>query len=273
MTSDARERSLFGGQPIHLFRFQRGNLFWRYTTHVRPYDLVGETFDAPGGVSRGEIQDSSERAKNRLSITLPIDLDVVGNWLPFPSSQRVLVTCLAVHAGEDDPVVEWTGRVVAPKFRDTTVELVCEPTRSIARTKGASPKFQIGCPHVVYSVGIGKCNLDPAAHTYAATLTSVSGVMLVSPNFEAAPEFSLAGGALSWTRPDGEPELRTIMAHFGDTIVIDYPSDQLADGTDVAALRGCAHTWDACVALGNEPNYGGELNIPVRSPHDGNPVQ
>lgn len=271
MTFDAVELSIFGGEPANLFRFRRGSLVWRYSTGGRPFALGLETFEAPGGISRSAIQDSSERAKNRLTIRMPVDLEVVANWAPFPTSQVVLVDCLCVHRGTAEAAVEWTGRVVVPKFYDTEIELVCEPTRSVNKARSYNFRWQRGCGVPVYSQGIGMCNLDPLAYAVAGIVSAVAGLEVRAPEFAAAAD--LAGGALVWPRPDGEIEHRTILAHLGDTVFIDYGTDALPEGNVVEALPGCAHTWDACAAYGNTDNYPGVLTIPRRSPHDGNPVQ
>lgn len=273
MAFSLRELSLFQGEPIGLFRFARGNLVWRYTTAEAPVQLGDELFEAPGGISRSAIQDSSQRAKNRLTITLPIDLPVASNWTPFPTAQRVLVTCLSLHRGDTDFAVEWTGRVVSPKFYDTWLELVCEPSRSITKSRGSNLRWQRGCPLPLYSKGVGMCNLDEEEHKVVGTVSQVVGLQITAPEFATVPTGRLAGGFIRWTRPDGELDFRTIMAHLGDTIIVDFGTDSLPEDAEVEAFPGCAHTWEDCGYYDNQDNYGGVLTIPVKSPHDGNPVQ
>lgn len=273
MTFSLRELSLFAGEPIGLFRFARGNLVRRYATGDTDVELGGELFVAPGGVSRSAIQDSSQRAKNRLTITLPIDLDIVSWWAPYPSAQRVLVTCLSMHAGDTDFAVEWTGRVVSPKFYDTKFELVCEPSRSVTKSRGSNLRWQRGCPLPLYSQGIGMCNVDPEEHKVVGELISLTGLALKAAEIAALPVARLTGGFIRWVRPDGELDYRTIMAHLGDTIFLDYGSDAMPVGTEVEFFPGCKHTWEDCGYFENQDNYGGVLTIPVKSPHDGNPVQ
>jgi hypothetical protein len=272
MTFSLREISLFGGEPVGLIRFKRGAQYWRYTTGMHPVQLGAELFEAPGGVSRSAIQDSSQRAKNRVTITLPPDLPVASNWLPFPTPQPVLVECLSWHRGDDDFAVEWSGRVLTPKFHDTKLELLCEPTRAITRSRGNNLRWQRGCPLPLYSKGLGMCNADEDEHKVPATIESISGLEIVAPEFASLPVGRLAGGFLRWTRPDGDTDYRTIMAHLGDTIVVDFGTDALAEGDEAEALPGCNHTWSDCEYFENTPNYGGVLTIPRKSPHDGDPT-
>lgn len=273
MTFSLRERSLFAGEPVGLFRFNRGNLVRRYATGDEDVELGAELFIAPGGISRSTINDSSQRAKNRITISLPIDLDIVAWWSPYPAAQRILVTCLSKHHGDTDFAVEWTGRVVSPKFYDTRLELVCEPSQSITKSRGSNLRWQRGCPLPLYSTGIGMCNVVAGAHKVTGEVTAINGLELIATEIDALPVARLTGGFARWTRADGEFEFRTIMSHLGSTVFIDYGSDELPIGTMVDFFPGCKHTWEDCGYFENQPNYGGILTIPVKSPHDGNPVQ
>lgn len=272
MAFNLRELSLFQGEPIGLVRLSRGGIVYRMATGDRDFELGAETFFSTPGLSRGEIQDSSQRAKNRLTITLPIDHPAVGWWIPYAPAQRVLVTCLSVHAGDPDFAVEWTGRVASPKLYDTKVELICEPSRALNKSRARNLLWQRYCPLAHYSQGIGMCNVDPEAHRVDGICTEFEGVTLKATAISALPASRLAGGVVKWTRPDGEEDFRTIRAHLGDTVILNYGTDTIDEDTELAFYPGCAHTWDDCGYYENQPNYGGVLTIPVSSPHDGNPV-
>lgn len=273
MTFNAREISLFSGEPLRAILFTRGNLAWRYATGDRPLVVDGQTYSAPGGITLSAIQDSSQRAKNRLTITLPPDLSVASNWMPYPTASTVLVTVFALHRGEPEFHVEWTGRVLGPKFYDTKLELACEPSRSVTKARGANLRWQRGCTLPLYSKGIGMCNVDEADHAVPAEVLTITGLQITASEFATLPVSRLAGGYIEWERPDGELDFRTIMAHTGDTIIVNFGTDSLPVGTTLIALPGCKHTWEDCGYFENQDNYGGVLTIPVKSPHDGNPVQ
>lgn len=280
MPFDQRERSRFTGAPIYLVRLQRGQARYSFALGDRARLLVlnegaldEERFEAPGGISRSKIQDSSQRAKNRLTLTLPIDLDVIGWWLPYPSPQRVIVTCMVMHEGDTEVQIEWTGRVVSPKFYDTKVELVCEPSRSVTKSRGSNLRWQRGCPYPLYSQGIGWCNVDPEDHRVTGEAISYDRLILRAAEIAALPVARLAGGFIRWTRADGEVDYRTIMGHLGDTVFLEFGTDSIEPGTEIDFFPGCRHTWEDCGYYENQDNYGGVLTIPIKSPHDGNPVQ
>lgn len=101
-----------------------------------------------------------------------------------------------------------------------------------------------------------------------ATITAMDGLTLTASEF-ADSALGLAGGYLWWTRSDGIVEQRSIMDQQGDKITILSGGEDLAVGTVVTAVPGCDHTWSACVARGNDINYGGALFKPVSNPYHG----
>lgn len=106
-----------------------------------------------------------------------------------------------------------------------------------------------------------------------ATVTALSGLTLTAAAFASLPSGRLAGGFVRWARAaDGLVEFRTIKAHSGNTIQLDYGALDLAVGLELRAYPGCAHNWADCGYHENRGNYGGDLWMPVKSPFDGNPV-
>lgn len=270
---DLREISRFLGRPVTLYRFTRQHLAWRYTDADRPISIGAETFE-PLPVSRGKVQESTERAKNNLTITLPRDAAVAANWQPYPPSDPVLVTVMETHYGDPDQGtrVVWSGRVASPKFTDTTLELTCEPARSGARRGGLALRWSRGCPLPLYSQGVGMCNVQPDAWAVPAVLAAVDGLVLEAPEFAPLPAGRLAGGYLEWTRADGLTETRTIMHHAAAAIELNYGAEDLAAGAAVTAYPGCPHNWGGCESFNNTPNYGGAMFLPGKNPFGGNPI-
>lgn len=348
MTSELRESSQFAGQPIMYFKFIRGTAVWCYTSSDRFETLHDDTY-TPAAIKRGSIRQGSERGSTAVKITLPIDLPVVGNWRPYSPSEPINLIIFTRHAGEDDALVDWVGRITGPVFNGNELELVCEPSSTINRRRGGDRKWQIGCDLPLYSKGVGMCNLDPeafpvsgeltevdevtmtvtaaafagasrslagglltwfdeldelqsiviASHTddmltladwhgeleaelevialaepmyVDATLLSITGLTLAADEFATAPANHFAGGFIRWIRNDGLVEIRTVRVHQGSTITIDYGGPDLAPERVVRIYPGCAHTWSACVRLNNQPNYGGNLHMPIKNPYAADPI-
>jgi hypothetical protein len=270
MGFDLLERSLFGGRPVAFVALTRGALVKRYVNNPRPLTYGGHTY-APLAIDRSNLRDSVEQAKSTLTITLPIDADCVAWWRPYPPSSPVRVVWLAAHRGDTELAIEWTGRVIAPKFTDSNLILTCEDDTTTSRSRGRILRWQRPCPHVLYSQGDGLCNADPTFTAYPGTVTSTSGLQIASSAFSSAPAGRLRGGFVTWTRPDGEPEIRSIQAHSGATITVDYGFNSLAPGAALTAYLGCLHNITDCdETFDNLPNHGGEIHLPNRNPMDGN---
>lgn len=277
MTFSLRELSRWFGQPIALFRFERGAVARHYTSADRAMTIGADIFD-PISIARGPIREGIDAKRSNVTVTLPlkiggIDVDIASWWRPYPPSEPVIVTCMAMHYGDSEVTTEWIGRVIAPSYTDTTLKLTCEPSRTSSKRSGLQLKWQRGCPLALYSQGLGMCNVDKTEHALPATLTDVAGLTLKAAEFATLPVGRLAGGYVEWTRPDGLQEFRTIMAHTGDAIVINFGAVDLEDGLELIAYPGCAHNWDDCSNYyENEENYGGAIYLPVKSIFDGNPV-
>ncbi len=270
MTFRLLELSRRKGEPIGLLRLSRGSLLALYTNIDRPLTIGAETY-VPMNPSRSSIRDSHERQKGVLTITLPISAPVLSWWYPYPPSQTIGVTWLAKHRGDDEVVTEWTGRVIGPKRTDTQLILSCEQSKTNARIRGQVLRWQRGCPLALYSQGLGMCNVDKSAHAIDTTVDDISGNQVTAAAFGTAP-LSLMGGFAAWTRPDGEPEFRSIMEHSGETITLQYGTDTLADGDAITVYPGCPHDWAGCGLFANQDNYGGAKYLSQKSPFDGNPL-
>ncbi|HDS1834388.1 TPA: phage BR0599 family protein [Stenotrophomonas maltophilia] len=277
MTFSLREISRWFGQPVAHFRFERGALVERYTSADRPIIIGAEQY-SPISIARGPIREGVDAKRSNVTITLPLkvgddDVAIASWWRPYPPSDPVIVTCMAQHYGDADVTTEWIGRVVAPSYTDTTLKLTCEPSRTSGRRSGLQLKWQRGCPLALYSQGLGMCNVDKEQHALPAVLAGVTGLMLTAPEFATLPVGRLAGGYIEWRRADGLKEFRTIMAHTGSAVVVNYGAADLEDGLELVAYPGCAHNWADCTGyFENGDNYGGSMYLPVKNLFDGNPV-
>lgn len=273
MTSEARERSWSDGKPIHLFRFTRGNVSWYYTSADRDQEYLDETWTAAAIKRDTSIRQGSDSAQLSIKVSMPSSLPVAANWRPYPASEAIVLTIFVRHAGETDAMAEWVGRVVGPKFDGAKLTLTGEPSSTANRRQGNKRCWQRGCGHALYSQGVGLCNVSRATHALSAVLTVASGLTLTAAEFATLPSGRLAGGYIEWTRAsDGLVEFRTIKSHAGGTVSLDYGALDLAVDLEVTAYPGCAHTWADCGYYSNQPNYGGDLWMPVKGPYDGNPV-
>ncbi|MBC7162692.1 MAG: DUF2163 domain-containing protein [Immundisolibacter sp.] len=270
------ELSRFLGRPVRLFVFQRQSVVWRFCNADRNLVIGGNTYLA-APIDRGEIKQTAERAKDKLTITLaylrdpnapefPATQALGDNWHPYIPSDSITVTCLATHYGDTDPpAVEWSGIVTQPSFTDIELTLTCEQSPAIAKARNQGPKWQRACWKTVYSTGLRGCNLALDAFEVSTTLSAVNGLDVGSSAFADAP-LALDGGWIEWTRLDGLVERRSIMEHSLGNLRLLYGAADLAVGLAVIARPGCQQTWAACVARGNTINYGGAIYKPRKDP-------
>ena len=283
MDFNLRELSRFLGRPVQLFVFTRQTRVWRFTTADRDVPVGGHVYLSARGMSRSEVRETAEPAKNRVKIKVPFLTDpdaaeypptqALGlNWHPYPPSDPVYVTCLSYHAGDPDAelIVDWSGRVLQPKINGAMMELVCTPSRAARGAwVGGARRAQRACDVPVYSQGIGMCNLDPDDWEVEVTVTDVDGLTITAAEFERDDGIAWDGGLVQWTREDGIVETRTINASAGLSITLDYGASSLAGVTDLKAWPGCPHNWAACNLRDNTDNYGGCMCMPNKSAFDG----
>lgn len=273
--------SRFGGKGVRLFRFQLQNMVWMFAQADRVVTTPGAVWQ-PGGIERDEIKQNNERAQDKLKIRmdylrdsaapvglLPATQGLGDVWHPYVPSSAVRVSCYTLDAAG---VLnhDWSGEVRQPKFTDVELELTCVPGNSRGEARNQGMKFQRSCSKTVYSTGVRGCNLNPAAFTIAAVLTGASGLTLTAAEFATAPH-SLLQGWLSWTRPNGIVERRTIIQHSGNQVRLLYGGQGLANGLAVTVLPNCPGTFAACAARRADPelHYGGAIYEPIENPHEG----
>lgn len=278
--SELTEKSRFLGRPVQLFVFERQDTTLRIAAGEDDIEIGANTYVAGGQIEHSEIKSTVERAKDKINIKFPYlrdpaalefpPLQGLGDWwFPWPPGDPVRVTCLLHHRGDTDPpAFEWSGVVVQPEFTDVELSLKCELTNGFARARGQGPRFQRSCWKLPYSTGIRGCNMVRADFELPGTLTSFSGTTLQAAEFAASP-FNLGGGKVTWVNPaTGFIEQRSITAHAGDTVTINYPGGGLASALAVVALPTCPRTWDACALRHERPelHYGGAFYKPVEDP-------
>lgn len=227
---DLLERSRFGGRPIHYFVFSLQAKSWRYCTADRDMVVDGQTYLA-ASIERSEIKLTTERAKDKITITmayardpgaavLPSTQPLGDLWTPYIPSDTVYVTCLAGHVGDAaQPSVEWMGQVVQPKYTDSTLELTCTPTGDTDIAKNQGPRWQRGCWKTLYSTGLRGCNLIAEPSVVTGTLSAVSGSTITSSAFSDQPR-SYVGGTVRWDDA-GTPRVAHITARSGTTLTLD----------------------------------------------------
>ena len=161
MGFDLLQRSRFGARPVRLYRFQLQGAIWWFAQADREIETPGGVTWRPAKIERDDIQQTSERAKDKLKIRFgylrdpyapALDLAAVATqslgdlWHPYVPSDKVQVMCLDWMFGDTDPPkMMWSGVVSQPSFTDVELELNCLPSSAFGEAKNQGPKAQRAC--------------------------------------------------------------------------------------------------------------------------------
>jgi len=271
MTYAAQEEGTQTGAPVELYDFAHGVSAWHYTSTSAAYTDVSQSPNVAytsASIERSGVDSSQEKARARLSLTVPRNFAIAELFRVAPPSDTVTITVRRVHRGDTaSPVVVWMGRVLGCVFEGAKATLQCEPiTVSLART-GLRRVYTLSCPHVLYGTA---CGLAKASYDHATTVSSISGVTLTVASIGA---FSYAGGFVEWTNGDGNVERRFIKSHSTTTLTLMQAFAGIANSDAVTLYPGCDHTLTTCnTTFSNALNYGGFPGIPTKNPWAGDPV-
>lgn len=267
MTFDARELSLETGKPVFLSEFTLGGRIWR---HARADEdvMLGEVLYTGIPMKTTDIVDSGEIGKNEVRLEVPRSHPIAELWRISPPAMTVGAVLKEIHYGEIEEQVAWLGHVANVSWPNQEKAQISLQSGILAlEANGLRRMFQRPCTHVF---GGPKCRKDLAEVTHMATLSSIAGTTLKSPQF--ATSGSLAGGFIRWTDANGVTDYKFILEHGGDTIRLMTTVPFLSVGMEVAAVEGCDHTPARCAALNNMVNFGGLPHFMKKNPFDGNPV-
>jgi uncharacterized phage protein (TIGR02218 family) len=271
MTFATLETSVQDGRPIELMRVCFLTNVWCYTTSETPIVFDGDTF-LPLPIKHGEIDLSSDTAKSQVTISVPEDC-LIGELFRVQAPPGVVtVTLFSKHVDEDvDVKVLWKGRIVNSDWVQPWLNLTSESIISSLQRVGLRRKYCIPCPHVLYQIGSGMCNVDRAAFKVDGVVGTISGTTISSAGFVVADDDLFAGGYAEWINADtGYAEKMMIKTsdHSGTIVVTSQPRGLVA-GMTMSVYPGCDHTQAACARFNNSLNYGGMPFIPLKNPFDG----
>lgn len=265
---NTNETSTQDGQPVGLFEFRLGGLYWRYTSADEDQTFGGHDWTA-GAITRTSITQGAG-AENDLTITLPADLEIVSLFNGAPPSEIMYLTLSEFHVGDTEAAIQWIGTVgniikVSPAEASAT----CRNLVASFERGGLRLTWGRQCPHALYGTG---CRVDKAAHAYPHTVTGVTGSTFTVDGYADPAEGSFAGGFVEWSLGSGTFERRGIESVAGGVLSILGSTTGMEIGTEVTLYPGCPRTTAGCLAFDNLPNYGGFPHLPGKSPFDGTPI-
>jgi uncharacterized phage protein (TIGR02218 family) len=275
MSFITRELSAFFGAPVEIFDFIGELGTFRYTSSNNDEIVYnGNTYERIP-IKRDKIEFSQDINKSPLNITLSREAELTDLFRDNPPTGVFEIIVRRFHFGDstadpDNVVTLWQGRIVNIKYLNNgSVVIRGESLQTSMRRALLRRFYQPNCPYVLYG---NSCTVDETAYKTDVTLSSVSGITLVSSGFNVdSPQY--IGGFIIFSDPlNFTTGRRYIKSHSGDTITIERPSSALEIGTVVEAYPGCTRTMEICRSrFSNLDNYGGFPYMPNINPF-GNPI-
>lgn len=256
-----------------LFTFVETNLItneavtWRFTSGDAQVIFEGEPYE-PSAIGRTtEIQNKAEMSRMNLALSVSLDHILARRWA---HDRIVNMVSLTIHERdiEGDMNVIWKGRLVGVNPSTTVVKLNFESIYTSLRRAGLGTSFQRMCTHMLYGP---KCKVDKELYRHAATVTNVTGSVVISPEASAFENGYFTGGML--LSSDGHAKL--IVLHNASSLTLLHDASGIyADPAAVYYLfPGCPRNRQTCNdRFSNIANYGGFDWIPIRNPMDGNSI-
>ena len=252
------EQSEHNGHPQEIYRFTLGDQSWLMTSADMEVAWLEDTY-TPVYIRRSGFSVVGDARKSTLEIDVsaqnPVALLYRSGWL----SGILVVTIFRRHYGDLDYALLWKGRVVAAKWSGSTALLSCDSDFSLFSRAGLRRRYQIGCPHVLYSA---QCGVDKAAYRLDSAVASLQGNTITITGAGGQGDGYYLAGMLQV----GE-HFRLIVAHTGDIITLTDPVPEIVAGLAVTLWPGCDRTMNTCnLKFNNVLNYGGLPFTPLKNP-------
>jgi len=268
MTYEAREESRQDARPRELYRFTLGAQVWTYASGDAVIEFNAESY-APEPLQRTEPEQSRERGRAGLTISLARDLPVARLFIGSVPARSVGVTIFRLHADDDDVIDFWTGRVRSvERSEGMAARLNCETNSAMLQRLGLRARHQSTCNVPLYS---RRCGVLKTAFGSTGPISSVTGGVIVSSAFFNTDPTWFKGGFVE--RENGE--LRTIEAQgTGGALTLKLPFSSMQPGEIVTAYAGCDHLFATCSSpkfaayTDDGEAFVGCPTIPEENPHD-----
>lgn len=270
MTFDAREQSAQDASPVELYRFAHGSDVWTLTSGDEAFEYLGDVYQ-PFELKRSAPQQSNERGRSGVTVSMPKDAAVAALYLRFVPPRPVSLTIFVVHRGDAEIVDFWTGRVRAVEWAGVEARLTCEPNEAQLKRWGLRQLYQSACNLVLYGL---RCGVPRSAFK---TTTTVAAAIITTTTIKAAVYAAFDDGWFNGgyiERPDANGDARMIISHVGDTLVLLAGFEGLQGDERLFAYAGCAHDFATCSGAkfgaytDDGEAFGGCPTIPTRNVHE-----
>ena len=260
--------------PIDLYRIATATKVWTLTgvDTGKAADAItynsgsGNEYYVPIPISRGNIEQKNEIAKQNLEIVIPIDSDFAQFLFTTYVSEVVSLTVFTQRGVSYE--TSWKGRLVSYKFDGNKMQIVFESVFSGLRRTGLRASYQSVCRHALYGRG---CNLAIESFATTSTMTARANNVVTVTAASAQPDGYYTGGLIR----DPDQGLSYIINHAGAQLTLQRLSKSLLGALPmtVKIYPGCNHSRVTCKnKFNNLVNYGGFDWVPKKHPTAGSSI-
>ena len=265
MSWDTLDTGQATSRPALAFEFLAHTTYYRYTSTWATVTVAGHPY-TPEVISVEPLELKPNQTDQRLTILCRQDLPVV--TIARQARPRLRVRIRQFHLNDLTAVqVFWVGSVIGVSFQGVEARLLCDA--GINRVDGLLAPQQFGgsCQWVL---GRPWCPVNLSSHTFAGTVTAVSGLQVTASAWAGKPAGYFVNGHL--ITADGRSD--TIDQYLpGPGTVRTRSNLGIAVGDSVTAVAGCDGAFATCQnRFGSETNNGlawGGFRIQIRDPHRG----
>lgn len=267
------ETSEFLGAPIELYHFYSDSFDQPYTYTSTDIDIVYNsfTYNSEPGLYRTQPELSNEVNAQNIEITLPRTNDFVKLYRKFTPPKAVWIRIYRYHSTDGsnpEVVIYWQGRVRGVTWERNVANVSCQLIDTAFNRNGLRAFYTPNCRHMLYDTRT--CKVNPLLFSHDATISSITGFKLTSPQFGAFPDTSpvpLGWWVAGFVENQTTGDLRYITQHGGSgntEITLSHPFELLDPGDVVRVYAGCNRKYDTCInKFNNVVNFGGWPFIPI----------
>ncbi len=256
-----------------LFKFVEGDSDFVYTiTNSDQAEVLdGDTY-IPLPVARTEFEGKGEMARQTLTVTLPLFNEAARRW--FVSSLDFPLTVTVFSISEEEPSVEWKGRLASVSPKKESLDFVFESVFTSMRRIGLRQRYQLTCPHALYGAA---CKVNKELFDVTGAITFARNARVDMPIADTFEDGYFTSGIFE----DNRGNLRFIVKHVGDRLTLIRPMNPLLDfiaangyaGLTGRIFPGCNRSMEHCNSrFNNLANFGGFPFIPGVNPFGNNTI-
>lgn len=239
----------------------RGSVSWTFTSAAEAIDFESRTFAPVNGLARGNVREGTERSKSQLTVEMPRDNEVAGEFIGIPNVSPMWLSIYRIHEGESDFRLTWQGRVRVCEFAGIKATMTLDSIAASTKKAALRHLYQNQCNHFTFD---SNCGLSEAAYTHLTDVETINNNIITVIDSQIAGYY-IAGQV---KRANGDRRLITNDTKVSGTHTLELltPFENFVIGEAISIIGGaCRHTFATC-PLTAQPNYGGYPKVPRKNP-------